>query len=107
MKTTKKEALLEAAEVSEKAKEILKKEFPEVFESQMFFDVNKLLPGKRHIFSMESSLEAGFDDDEFFAIRGGGIYKNKAFYLSDDCDWELRRDDWGSLCLVPTRRDEG
>ncbi len=37
-------------------------------------------------------------------VRGSGEYKNKGFYLSDACNWELKTDSQGLLVLVPTRK---
>jgi hypothetical protein len=45
-----------------------------------------------------------FSDNSYSAaiqIRDGGKYKNKAFFLSDQVEWELKRDYENHLCLIP------
>lgn len=48
------------------------------------------------LFTRELSL------DGMINIRSGGDYNGKAFYLSAKFKWELKRDDYGGLCLIPT-----
>ena len=31
-------------------------------------------------------------------------YKDKAFFLSDDYNWEIKTDSDGTLCLIPTKK---
>lgn len=31
-----------------------------------------------------------------------GEYENKAFYLNTKFDWEIKKDNEGELCLIPT-----
>ncbi len=38
------------------------------------------------------------------AIRESGPYMNKAFFLSDDYNWETKEDVYGVLCLIPTKK---
>ena len=37
-------------------------------------------------------------------IRVGGEYKNKAFVLHEDYNWEIKKDSFGFLCLIPTKK---
>ena len=37
-------------------------------------------------------------------VRTYGDYENKAFVLNDDFNWEILKDVYGQLCLVPTRK---
>jgi hypothetical protein len=37
-------------------------------------------------------------------VRDSDEYKNKAFYLSDDFNWEIKRDPIGVVCLIPTKK---
>lgn len=38
------------------------------------------------------------------AIRSFSEYKNKAFYLNSNFNWEIKEDNSGSLCLIPTKK---
>jgi len=105
METTK-EKILEAAKVSEEAKDVLEKLFPEAFEENKFFNLNELLQGKHQIFSDDNSKKAGFISSGFIEIRENGEYRNKAFYLSDEYNWEMKYDDEKMLCLIPTRKNK-
>jgi hypothetical protein len=37
-------------------------------------------------------------------VRDSDEYKNKAFYLLDDFNWEIKRDPIGVVCLIPTKK---
>ena len=37
-------------------------------------------------------------------VRGRGKYENKAFVLNHEYNWDLVKDGYGQLCLVPTRK---
>jgi hypothetical protein len=37
-------------------------------------------------------------------VRDSDEYKNKAFYLSDDFNWEIKSDPIGVVCLIPTKK---
>jgi hypothetical protein len=37
-------------------------------------------------------------------VRDSDDYKNKAFYLLDDFNWEIKRDPIGVVCLIPTKK---
>lgn len=43
-------------------------------------------------------------DHALICVRTYGNYKNKAFILNNDYDWELVKDNSNHLCLVPTRK---
>ena len=46
-----------------------------------------------------------FDDgSSILAVRGFGEYKNKGFYLNDDYNWEIVKDSFYDLVLIPTRK---
>jgi len=36
------------------------------------------------------------------AIRWGGEYDNKAYSLHREYSWEIKKDSYGVLCLIPT-----
>jgi hypothetical protein len=46
----------------------------------------------------------GHPNDGLMCVRGYGDYKNKAFLLNDDYNWELVKDRSGNPCLAPTRK---
>lgn len=102
-----KEKILEAASKCSTAKEILKTLFPEVFENNKYFDLDRLETSELKnigIFSEKSSIEAGFKDNSFLEIRNCGYYRNKGFYLSSKYDWTLIKDSNSELCLIPTKK---
>jgi hypothetical protein len=46
-----------------------------------------------------------FDDcSSMLAVRGFGEYENKGFYLDDTFNWEIVKDNYGKLVLIPTRK---
>jgi hypothetical protein len=46
-----------------------------------------------------------FDDcSSMLAVRGFGEYENKGFYLNDDYNWEIVKDSFHDLVLIPTRK---
>jgi hypothetical protein len=48
----------------------------------------------------------GFCDDNFYIIRDRewGEYKKQSFLLSERYDWEIKKDNVGQLCLIPTKK---
>jgi hypothetical protein len=46
-----------------------------------------------------------FDDgSSMLAVRGFGEYKNKGFYLDEKYNWEIVKDSFDHLVLIPTRK---
>ena len=46
-----------------------------------------------------------FDDcSSMLAVRVFGEYENKGFYLDDTFKWEIVKDNYGKLVLIPTRK---
>ena len=37
-------------------------------------------------------------------VRAGNEHRNKAFFLSEGFNWEIKRDSEGLLCLIPTKK---
>lgn len=109
IKLTKEEILVAYDKACEEGKKVLRSLFPEIFKSK-YFDLSKLkLINKRsepliHFFTLESAVNAGFHTQHFIAIRLGDKYENKAFFLSNVYNWELKEDDDGILCLIPTKK---
>jgi len=46
----------------------------------------------------------GRPNDGLICLRNYGDYKNKAFLLNDDYNWELVKDSGEHQCLIPTRK---
>jgi len=40
---------------------------------------------------------------ELIDVREGGKYGGKAFYLTSDFKWEIKADEYGVQCLIPTK----
>ncbi len=95
-----KEKILEAASKCFQAKETLKVLFPEVFEEDKYFDLNKLDFRTNDL----NWKKSGFNDDNPMFIRGAGEFAGKAFYLDPSYNWELVKDSHNILCLVPTKK---
>ena len=43
-------------------------------------------------------------DNEFLTIRNCFEYTNKAFWLNDKFNWEIKKDSDDELCLIPTKK---
>lgn len=50
----------------------------------------------------------GFCDDNFYIIRDRewGEYKKQSFLLSERYDWEIKTDNVGELCLIPSKKKQ-
>jgi hypothetical protein len=91
-----KEKVLSAAKKCSQAKEVLKEMFPEVFEDDKFLN----LDDSYFIDNM------GYNAPHYGAIlqvRGSGSFKYKSFWLSGELNWQIKVDDLGNLCLIPTK----
>jgi len=46
------------------------------------------------------------NDERYYIIRDRewGKYRNKSFLLSPNHDWEIKEDELGYLCLIPTKK---
>jgi hypothetical protein len=42
--------------------------------------------------------------NELMSIRIGGEYDSKSFLLSNHFDWEIKEDNQGFKCLIPTKK---
>lgn len=101
--TITKERVLKAAKGSPEAERALKTLFPDVFKSE-YFDLTKLDSNELlRIFSKENLVASGVEYP-FMQIRCVGSHAWRAFYLSDNIDWSLERDERNVLCLVPRRK---
>jgi len=45
---------------------------------------------------------ATIDDKPTIALRSGGIFASKGYWLNEEFDWIIVKDDQGNLVLVPT-----
>ena len=104
-----KKRILEAAKVSTHANECLRKLFPEVF-AEAAIDLQKLklksgcyYPGDG-FFECESLKDALGIDRQPMSVRTQNEYAGKAFWLSADFGWELKKDSANQLCLVITKK---
>ena len=104
--TVTKSRILEAAKVSEHAKQTLKTLFPEVFTEEKYFNLDAL--GFRYdtIFTTKQAMAAGFRNNHFLQVRSVYEYSGKGFYLqtSGNIIWELVKDRAGETILLPTRK---
>jgi len=48
----------------------------------------------------------GFCDNNYYVIRDRqhGSYSKKSFLLSSQYNWEIKKDELGELCLIPTKK---
>ena len=77
----------------------------EIFKEDKYFDLRALGRYEDYkIFTKEDSVKAGFYSSGFLQIRSSGIYGGKSFYLDDDYNWEIIKDNTNLLVLVPTRK---
>jgi hypothetical protein len=54
-----------------------------------------------------SKVTGGFSDENDYGFIGRRLscaYRNKSFWLNDNYNWELKRDEDGVLCLIPTKK---
>ena len=78
-------------------KERMEKEFP-------FLKTKEIDLSKGRVDELELFKKDGNKANSMIAVRRGSEYVNKAFYLNDEFDWEIKKDSQGHLCLVPTRK---
>lgn len=88
-----KEKVLEAASKCETAKQTLKTLFPEVFE-----DYNSIIVTHRS-FSNDCT-----NPHRLIGVRADGLYMDKSFWCNQNYNWELKKDEYGMLCLIPTKK---
>jgi len=61
--------------------------------------------------SKEVTMEEWIEDIKLFRkscrelidVRESGKYGGKAFYLTSDFKWEIKADEYGVQCLIPTK----
>jgi len=102
LKVTKEKVLLTVLKCPE-AKEALRTMFPEVFEEDKYFDLDKLKIDSTCLFTDESAINAGFENNLFMFVKVCNEYKGKAFTLNTSYNWELTKDSNDSLTLIPTK----
>lgn len=52
----------------------------------------------------EFDFPCRIDSRAAIEIRSSGSFTNKAFWLSSDYDWVVRKDDANELCLIPLKK---
>ena len=88
------EKIKAGAEKCPKAKKVLKEIFPEVFEDDKYFELNKLETNgycnrvNYNIFTYKSCKNIGLDES-FIQIRKEGKFKNIALYLDNNYNWKI------------------
>lgn len=45
-----------------------------------------------------------FKGKQLIGKRISGQYKSKSFYLDDEFDWKIQKDEFDELCLIPTKK---
>ena len=45
-----------------------------------------------------------YDTETLIPKRIGGEYEKKAFLLHEDYNWEIKKDNFGFICLIPTKK---
>jgi hypothetical protein len=101
--TTKEKVLKAAKNNAVIVTRLLQELFPEVFKDEEYFNLREL-SDNLIIFDHQKSKDAGFSGNEFMQIRNSGEYEGRAFYLSDEYDWQLKTDNDDSFCLIPTKK---
>lgn len=81
-----------------KVYEILLEQFPEFKKKEID------LTDKTTINNLQLFKEDGNAGNSLIAIRGAGNFYGKGFYLNPHFKWEIKSDDLGSNCLVPTKQ---
>ena len=94
-----KERVISATETCPTAKETLKALFPEAFEDEKYFNFE----------SLECSFLEGKNIPRDFSItwlqvRSDGNLAWKGFYLDRYLNWEIVKDNFGEMVLVPTKK---
>jgi len=82
------EKILKAAKTSLYAKEALAKLYPDLF------------PKDLSVF-----IEEFEESSRFFRRRTKGEYAFKSFYLIEQFNWKIKKDNLGKFCLIPTLKD--
>jgi len=83
----------------------IKRNHPECFvEESKEFDFYKMNHKKLFSNDVIEALGIKCEYTQFMEVRGGGDYENKAFYLTNELNWELKKDGVGEWVLIPTRK---
>lgn len=97
-----KEKVLKAAEDCSQAKQTLKTLFPEAFTNE-----DCIVPDEGDVSCENDRIKRSslspLIRQGAIEIRTSGIYQNKGFFLNKTHNWVIKRDDQGSLCLIPTK----
>jgi hypothetical protein len=81
--------VLAAARKCPSAEDALKELFPEAF--------------SKSVNNLKGTLSVG-NYTEAVQVRSGGEYEGISFFLSEDFNWEIKRDYKNVLCLIPSRK---
>lgn len=86
-------------------KQQIEEQFPDLFKKEvdlLKLKVNTSLSDKHKIFTTESVIDA-VNHSHLLEIRNYGKYAGKAFWLSNEFNWEIKYDENKMMCLVPTK----
>jgi hypothetical protein len=53
----------------------------------------------------EISLGGIMIKNDYIQLREGGEHKGKALVLSENYNWEIKKDNYNFLCLIPTHKE--
>lgn len=59
---------------------------------------------KTGIYDLEPYMTDGGHSYSLISIRSFGEYENKAFYLNNDFEWSIKKDNHNELCLIPKHK---
>jgi hypothetical protein len=67
-------------------------------------DLAKL--GERSYYSqlIQNKFRSNLSGIPIIAVRSKEEYADRAFYLDPDFNWELKKDNANTLCLIPTKK---
>lgn len=90
-----KDSILKMASESKEVEKSLRNAFPDAFEEDLSVNVY-----------LSDGILLDGDWNKIVDVRNNGKYKGKAIYLSSRYDWEIARDEYGMVCVVPTRKNK-
>lgn len=83
----------------------IKQNHPECFvEESKEFDFSKMCYEELFSYDVIEALDIKCKLNQFMEVRIGGEYDNKAFWLDDEFNWELKKDSTDEWVLIPTRK---
>ena len=84
----------EISKIIEEIESELKELRTKLTQEKKYFDLSEI---------RDSTLDHS-GSNGFICVRNTREYRNKAFYLNADLNWEIKKDSEGLLCLIPTKK---